>query len=342
MNILIVNTAAENVGALSILKEYYEDALLDKENKYIFILSKPLLSTKENVTILRFPWTKNSVVHRVYFDIFVLQKIISDNSIDKIISLQNIAVPITKVKQEIYLHNAIPFSYIRFKLYKDPKLWFYQKIYKKLIVASIKKSNKVIVQTNWFKNEIIPYIGNDFNKINVIRPKTEYISRERMLKEKNKIIDNKKLIFFYPASGYVFKNHEIILKALNLIDKNLLRNCEVVFTLKSNENNYSKKLYRYSIQNNLPVKYIGLINKEMVYQYYKKSVLIFPSLIETFGLPLIEAGRMKSKIIASNLPYAHEILMDYPSKVLFNPNNELELKIAIEKEIKIFLNSMKK
>ena len=64
-----------------------------------------------------------------------------------------------------------------------------------------------------------------------------------------------------------------------------------------------------------------------------KTILIFPSVIETFGLPLQEAKEAKAIIFAADLPYAHEILYDYPNAYFFNPNNAGELATLIKNSI---------
>ena len=50
--------------------------------------------------------------------------------------------------------------------------------------------------------------------------------------------------------------------------------------------------------------------------YSQSKFLIYPSVVESFGLPLIESLEFNCKIIASQLPYVNEIVK--PSLV-FNP-----------------------
>ena len=50
--------------------------------------------------------------------------------------------------------------------------------------------------------------------------------------------------------------------------------------------------------------------------YNKSSVLVYPSLVESLGLPLLEAAASGLPIIASDLDYVHDIIK--PTAV-FNP-----------------------
>ena len=44
MKILVYDVAAENGGAISILKQYYNKFSQDTENEYVFVLSKKMLT----------------------------------------------------------------------------------------------------------------------------------------------------------------------------------------------------------------------------------------------------------------------------------------------------------
>ena len=51
--------------------------------------------------------------------------------------------------------------------------------------------------------------------------------------------------------------------------------------------------------------------------------MVFPSYIETYGLPLIEAASLGVPIIAADLPYAREVLDGYEG-VTFVPYDDAE------------------
>ena len=58
--------------------------------------------------------------------------------------------------------------------------------------------------------------------------------------------------------------------------------------------------------------------------------MIFPSYIETFGLPLLEAKKCDTIILASDCPFSHEILDDYDKVYYFNPFDAKELSKLME------------
>jgi len=70
-------------------------------------------------------------------------------------------------------------------------------------------------------------------------------------------------------------------------------------------------------ENDLPIKFIGSLTREEVFDFYAKSTLIFPSYIETVGLPLLEAKMHWTPIIASDSAFSHEILDGYDKVEFF-------------------------
>ena len=64
----------------------------------------------------------------------------------------------------------------------------------------------------------------------------------------------------------------------------------------------------------------------MVYEYYKKAkCLLFPSKLESFGLPIIEFKEFNKPILLANLQHCHEALGTYNKARFFDPNNPEEL-----------------
>lgn len=329
MRIMVFDVPAESGGALSVLHDFYDEYKEDQGNEYIFVVSLPELKETSNIKVLRFPWVKKSWGHRLYFEHFIAPKLIKKYKVDKVLSLQNIIVPHTKVYQTVFVHNALPFSEYHFSLKEDKLLWVYQNIIGRNIKKSIKKAEHVIVQTNWMKKKIIEELIINSNKIEVKRPKVDIIIKEQFRKTKESLST-----FFYPASGVVFKNHKVIVDACLKLKEDDITNFMVVFTLNRCESNYISKLYNDVRSNNLPVEFIGSISRASVYKYYSKSILLFPSYIETVGLPLLEARAHKTPVIVSNCSFSHENLCKYNKVDYFNPFNSLELASLMKKYIK--------
>ena len=332
MTIMVFDVPAESGGALSILNEHYQNAVnyKDKNIEWIFVISKPDLKPTDNVKILKYPWIKKSWFHRLYFDYLIAPKLVYKYKVDEILSLQNLIIPRVKgIKQSLYVHQSLPFVDYRFKFKDDKKLWIYQNIIGRKIISSIKKAENVIVQTKWMKKACIEKSGIKANKVEVRSPKIDIRVKENFNHESNSM-----RTFFYPASGSYYKNHRIIVEACEKLLDDRTLDFKVIFTLDSNENDHIANLYRKIKGKRLPIEFIGSISREKVFEYYSKSILLFPSYIETFGLPMLEARLHRTIILSSNRPFSKEVLGGYENAYFFNPFDSEELRNLMEKVIK--------
>ena len=74
-----------------------------------------------------------------------------------------------------------------------------------------------------------------------------------------------------------------------------------------------------------------MLSFQDVNEMYKKAdVLLFPSTLETWGLPITEFKAHNKPIILSKLPFAYETLGVYDKGCFFDPSdaNELAEKMA--------------
>lgn len=320
MRIMVFDVPAEEGGALTILKQYYNAALEDSKNEWFFVVSTPELSDSQNVKVLRFPWVKKSWLHRLYFDKFIARKLVSSFEINEVLSLQNIIIKGLNVRQTLYLHQPLPFVIKRYKATENFKFWLYQNVISRMIFNSIRRADKVIVQTNWMKEACLKKIIVKPSKIQVMPPNVEINIENKYTPD-----ENQNNLFFYPASGFEYKNHGVIIKAAEKLFNDNITNFRIKLTLKGNETNYIRQFYDIVQEKKLPIEFIGQISLDQVYKYYTKSILIFPSYIETFGLPMLEAKLHKGIILASDYPFSHEILNGYNNAYFFDAFNADEL-----------------
>lgn len=311
MNILVYDVAASDGGALAILKYFYNIHKEDKNNNYFYLLSDKHVEETDNIKIIVDDKVKKSWLHRVFCDVFVTKKIIKKYKIEEVLSLQNIIIPFCKLKQTVYEHNALPFCEYRFSFFGNKKMWVYQNIIGRMMINSIKRAKVVIVQTEWMKEAVSKYLL-DNNKVIVDFPQVDIPKGVRYSKQKQ-------LVFFYPANASSFKNHLNLVKALSLFDDCIKTKMQIVFTLNGNENKNISKVSSFCKKENINVLWIGQIDRDLMFDYYKSSILVFPSYIETIGLPLFEAKSIESPIVCSELSYSKNIVGSYEKAIFFNP-----------------------
>lgn len=324
MNILVYNVAASSGGALSVLRDFYRDVrMLDRDDlHWYFVVSTPVLEETEHITVLRFPKVKRSWMHRLVFEYFAAPGFIKRYGIDRVFSMQNICMPRVKAAQIVYIHSPLPFTDYKVRLKESPNLWIYQNILGYLMKRSLKIADKVVVQTEWMKEACLKYTAAE--KI--------IISKPNIKEEIGTYADNYKnrRVFFYPASSWFYKNHEVLLKACKKL-KEESEDFQLILTLTGKENKVSQRLYEYSNKYQLPVVFAGSMDRTEVLEWYTKSVLVFPSFIETFGLPMLEAAMSGSFICASDRSFSREILDGYKNVEFFHYQSADELKEAMKR-----------
>ncbi len=328
MRIMVFDVAAESVGALSILHDYHGDVVRRAEEgkRWFFVLGRADLPESENIKVLRFPWVKKSWFHRLFFDWFVAPRLVKQYEINKVLSLQNLTVPRVREPQTIYLHQSLPFSGYRFSLFEEPLFWTYQNIIGRMILHSIKKADAVIVQTQWMKTACMERAKCSESKFRVHPPRITIVPKAFFEPSTQSLST-----FFYPAAPFSYKNHRMLLETCKILKKQGAPDFEVHFTFSGSENRLAGELVEKSRKNGFPVKFLGSLTRDEVFEYYTRSVLLFPSYIETFGLPMLEAKLHRGVILASDCPFSHEILDGYQRACFFDPMNPDELAIRIKK-----------
>ena len=317
--VMIYDVHASESGALAILDDLYKQICeyQDKSVNWVFIVSTPKYQELRNITVERFPWVKKSWGHRYYFDTITTRKLLKKYNPDVVFSLQNKGISFFKKEQLVYLHLPFILTDHRFRIKEDgKKLWFYQNVVSKSIFRSLRKVDITIVQTQWMKNALVKKANVSEKAIKILQP---YITTNQIGKYRDAEVARK--TFFYPSTGFTYKNHLTLLKALNYAQNHGLSQYQLILTITPNENAYTQMLYRFVREHNINVEFGGKIPRESVFEQYTKSVLVFPSYVESFGLPLLEAKLTGAPVIASDCPFSREILNGYEKASFFDEMN---------------------
>ncbi len=307
--ILVLDVAADSGGALTVLEEYYDRLRQDTQNQYLFCVSLPHFADTDTLHVRRFPWVKRSWLHRLWFEQVTVKRLIRREKPDEVLSLQNTTVRGAHCPQTVYLHQPLPFCGIRFSLWRQPKFWVYQHLIGRRIYASLREAHEVIVQTQWMKEAACEKAGISPEKVSLQPPQVNCVPAGRFSNEKWQ------RTFFYPASAYSYKNHETLFRAMELLDEQGVGDFTVRLTLTQEQLPCLSRFPRAAAHTQL----CGQLPREAVMAAYTESVLVFPSYIETFGLPLLEARMSDSPIVASDTPFSREILAGYATVSYFDP-----------------------
>ncbi len=327
--ILVYDVAAENGGSLVVLQDFYTDAHEYSEKNenisFVFVTGLPLLEPKDNLEVVTFPWVKKSWLHRLYFEKVYVKKLLKKIKPDVIISLQNTTVKHFKGMQYVYMHQSLQYCVKKFSFFKKSEraLAIRQKLICGGYRKGLKKAKKIYVQTEWIKKATEDWLKAKEGSVEVVPVMVFNLPQEIPsydgLKTKR---------FFYPARAEIYKNHALIVEACQILKERGIADYQVIFTFEGEENHYAN--YIKEKAQGLPISFIGALSREKVFQLYSQTILLFPSFLETCGLPLLEAKAFGGYILASKMPFCKEALKNYNNCDFFEYQDSNKLADLME------------
>ena len=253
-----------------------------------------------------------------------------------VLCLANVPPPIQhEALTTIFFHNSLLLNTLTHKIsFKIRLINFFKFLY---IKHYNNKDYSWVVQTS-FMNKLLQHNLN----IN-----SDKISTYPIFKKEFKSCNTKKNLnnFVYVSSGVSHKNHIRLINAFIKAAIETKNKIKLHLTLNKDE------LPKMTFPDNLNIEFHGILSEDAINKLYNyNEFAIYPSLVESFGLPLIEATIHGCKVIASDLPYVHEIIE--PS-LTFDPfsiesmsnailraiNGDLsETKVLVENKLNSFIN----
>ena len=331
-----------NGGGITYLSLMHDD--IDKRNNLIFLDHRAKKSIKE-FRHAEIKYFKKSLFRNLFVFIerlkqnLILQKYLKNHNKKVYIHeyyLNGIPplfrFPISTNKVFVLLQNKNLFSYLNYfdkKLFFKLKFIIYHLAHSLLInlflkncdtlivqtnsmkecVLRLKPSNKILVQEDYWKNIKI----NSYKK-NIIKNQKENINQSLLKKIRYMSKFNK--IFFYPSSFDPHKNHKILFNSFNKLSYKSKYKIKLIVTI-------NKKLVPQKYTDNQLIFFIGNQSINTINKIYKiVDFLIFPSLNESLGLPLIEASFYELPIISSNLDYVFDVCKPHYT---FDPYSEEDI-----------------
>lgn len=211
--------------------------------------------------------------------------------------------------------------------------WLKFLLYRLIVFSSIKRAKKIIVPSDYWKKKLAKNYSLSEKKI-----MTTYEGADDFLKKQKKNTSDLILKKFkidmpfvvYTGSLYPHKNIERLAKAIRLInkEKNLL------LVIVCGRNVFWKRFKNWLVKEELGsfVKLLGFVDDSDLFSLYQKAeAFAFPSLLEGFGLPPLEAMAAGLPVVSSNATCLPEIYGN--AAYYFNPLSVSDMAKSIEKVI---------
>lgn len=232
-----------------------------------------------------------------------------------------IGIENTKIKSVVTIHDLI---YLRHpNLFSSIDL----KIYDKKFRSACKRANKIIAVSQQTKKDIIDYFLIPEDKIEVVYQGCNEVFKKPTINKE--LIRNKLQLFekylLHVGSIEERKNLITLLKVLkDLPNKKLI--------IIGDGTSYKKKCINFIHDNNLSDRtkiFSGLSLNDMASIYQNAEMLIYPSIFEGFGIPILEALYSKIPVITSKDGCFIEA--GGPDSIYINPLSKEDIIEAINK-----------
>lgn len=198
---------------------------------------------------------------------------------------------------------------------------------------SAKVADSIITISQFSKNSLIQHYGIRDEKISVVyhgfdskrfNLRSKFVSPGVSLPEK---------YIFYPAASWPHKNHLRLLEAFLDVSKDYP---ELKLVLSGMKTTHYSSIEEFIRKNNMQdrVIHLGYLPYNSLPEVYNKALfMIFPSLFEGFGIPVLEAMAMGTPVLCSNTASLPEIAEK--SALFLDPRNPQD----ISKKMRALLES---
>jgi glycosyltransferase involved in cell wall biosynthesis len=307
--------ASNSGGGSNILAQYLNDKLVERGDRCFFVVPK------------QFARDLNSSYQINSFGPFdprrqaAIEKLAKQYQPDSILSFGNI--PLQKRFPNCQLFTFFHNAYLLPGL--APKATpFRVRLRILAIQMSIKflqkNTDTWIVQTNFVKNRLEKWLGLESGRV-VVAP----FFRPPQFHDGGQVVEHK-LDLFYPSNFSYHKNHCNLIRAISWC-RNNNQQFSLGLTLGKVADSSFQSALSEAMSNGADIRLLGTISHDQVFSVMQESkAVVFPSVLETLGLGLVEAAMLKKPVVASKSNWIDEIVAtDYK----FDPNSPESIGRAI-------------
>ena len=253
---------------------------------------------------------------------------------DVLFSFANIGSPRPVIPQVVYCQQLLTFSTAGDDG-RGPLQRLRLRVLQQAIRMGLRASSKIVVQTAWMQERIISCYPELARGVKVIPAGSRTPSPKLTVRpELKKSIDEwPRPRLVYVASPMPHKNHEALIRAMPQIIKTYSR-ATLLLTVQREQPAYDGRLtgklvdLADSLGVSKNVIFAGpLSHDEVDYALKCADLLVFPSIAESFGLPLVEAMSAGCPVAAADLGYAREVAGD--AAIYFDPGSAERIASAV-------------
>lgn len=196
--------------------------------------------------------------------------------------------------------------------------------YQVVVRIGVRRARRVIAVSNYTKQDIVKNLG--------IHPEKIVVTYEGVDKQicvpSNAVSPVNSPYFLYVGNAYPHKNLEFLIKSFGIFVQT--HPMYKLVLVGKNDFFYRKlRTWVYGLPYAKQVVFVEGVSDATLALYYTYAVaFVFPSLIEGFGLPALEAVSFHTPVLCSDIPVFHELFGNVP--YYFSPHDEKNLSGVME------------
>ncbi|MCY7311594.1 MAG: glycosyltransferase family 4 protein [Chitinophagaceae bacterium] len=300
------------------------------EQQFIFIFDRPyderFVFGKNVKAVVTGPAARHPLLWKLWYDIKV-PAVLRKYKADVFVSCDGFCSLRTKVPQCLVVHDLAFLHYPSF--IKKSHLLFYKRYTPKFLTKAI----SVATVSEFSRQDIITQYKTDATKIdlvfNGVKEIFQPVSDEDKAATKNKYTDGKEY-FVYAGAIHPRKNLMNLLKAFSVFKKRQQTNMKLVLAgrLAWKYESFKEKLKSYKYRNDVVMT--GYVDDKELFQLIGSAYgMVYPSLLEGFGVPVLEAMQCDVPVITSANSSMQEIAKDAALYVDANSHNNIADKMML-------------
>lgn len=334
--IVISAVSLRKGGTLTILRDclLYLSSVTDKF-RVVALVHKRELCDYPGIEYIEMPDIIRSCGRRLWCEYVTMYKISERLSpVCLWLSLHDTTPRVHAEMQAVYCQTSFPFYKWSFRDFvMDYKIPLFALLTKYAYKINIKRNKYIVVQAGWLKEGLSRVLKVPKEKFLIAAPEERDYKNIEL--ENRHVLNLPYYTFLYAATPDCHKNFEALCRAAVLLEKDLGQNrFKVVLTIGGTENKYARWLHAkwgYCTS----IDFAGYMSRGKLYDYYQAcNCLVFPSKVETWGLPISEFSVFGKPMLLSDLPYAHETSAGSSQTAFFDACSPDELKEKMKKLIK--------
>lgn len=324
MRIVVSAVSFTEGGPLTVLRECLSAArnYFDPATEIIALVHREDRIGIDGIRTIEFPKAKSSWVNRLFLEYRGFKTLSRRLEPDFWLSLHDVTPRLNGERQAVYCHNPAPFFNPSLReAWIDPTLLIFRLVYGTFYRFNIHSNIAVVVQQQWLRDQF----SRHFGARNVIVAHPDVADLPLVHADP----DPRLLRLFYPTLSRAFKNIELLCEAMAALPVGLPKQPELLVTIDGTENRYARVIFsRYG---RVPgVRFIGRQDRpSMAGLFSLCDVLLFPSRLETWGLPITEAKQFGKPMIVADAPYSRETVGTYHAAQFLPPDAPMQWASAI-------------